>query len=174
MDRCWFLRFWCAKRSDDQKQWNFYEVLGFWLASVSNCVGKSRILHVHVGYYRPQRSWAKVMFLQVSVILLTGEGLPQCMLGCQTPPQTRQIPPDRAYPPGPGRPPWTRQTHPPPGPGRPPSDQADTPLDQADPSGTRQTPPSIGSMSGRYASYWNAFLFFNAVAFSLFHFDFFS
>ena len=34
-------------------------------------------------HYRPQRSWAKVMFLQASVILLTGGGgsLPQCMLG---------------------------------------------------------------------------------------------
>ena len=138
MDRCWFLRFWCAKRSDDQKQWNFYEVLGFWLASVSNCVGKSRILHVHVGDYRPQRSWAKVMFLQVSVILLTGEGLPQCMLGCQTPPPR----PGRSHqtghtPLGQADPPWTRQTHPPPGPGRPPSDQADTPW-------TRQTPPGPG------------------------------
>ena len=76
-------------------------------------------------------------------------------------------------PPGPGRPPrdqtdppWTRQT-PPPGTRQtpPPRDQADTPA-------TRQiTPPphpreedcSIRSMSGRYASYWNAFLFFSAI-----------
>ena len=29
----------------------------------------------------PQRSWGKVMFLQASVILLTGGCLPQCMLG---------------------------------------------------------------------------------------------
>ena len=72
--------------------------------------------------YRPQRSWAKVMFLQASVILSTGGGgsLPQCMLGCQTPP-------------GPGTP---RTRHPPP--------EADA---------------RIRSMSGRYASYWNAFLF---------------
>ena len=42
-------------------------------------------------YYRPQRSWAKVMFLQASVILSTGEGcLPQCMLGC--PPPSEQTP----------------------------------------------------------------------------------
>ena len=31
---------------------------------------KSLIFH----FYRPQRSWVKVMFLQASVILLTGEG----------------------------------------------------------------------------------------------------
>ena len=42
-------------------------------------------------YYRPQRSWGKVMFLHLSVILFTGGGcLPQCMLEYtplgQTPP----------------------------------------------------------------------------------------
>ena len=62
---------------------------------------------------------AKVMFLQVSVILLTGGCLPQCMLGY----------------------------HPP----------------RADPSPREQNPreadSGIRSMSGRYASYWNAFLF---------------
>ena len=108
---------------------------------------------------------AKVMFLHVSVILLTGGSL-------ENPPQTRQTPRDQ------GEPPWTRQTppgtkenpppdqgEPPPGPGRnPPWDQAGTPP------GPRRTPPtgpgtppgeehcSIRSMSGRYASYWNAFL----------------
>ena len=55
-------------------------------------------------------------------------------------------------PPGPGRPPQTRQT--PLGPGRPP--------DQADPPGPgrlpREADSSIRSTSGRYASYWNAFL----------------
>ena len=106
-------------------------------------------------FYRPQRSWVKVMFLQASVNLLTGGGV--CLSACWDArlPQTRQTP-------RPGRPPWdqadprTRQT---------PRDQADTPWDQADPLDqadpppwTRQTPPSIWSMSGRYASYWNAFL----------------
>ena len=47
-------------------------------------------------FYRPQRSWAKVMFLQVCVILFTGGCLPQCMLGYHPPgadtPQD-QIPP---------------------------------------------------------------------------------
>ena len=88
----------------------------------------------------------KVMFLHVCVILFTGGGL-------------------RAgrTPPGQEEPPWAGRT--PPGPGRPPSrenppDQADPPPDQAD-----TTPPPheadsrIQSTSGRYASYWNAFLF---------------
>ena len=77
-------------------------------------------------------------------------------------PRTRETPRDQAEPPrprrtppGPGRPPRTRQNPPrprrtPPGPGR-------------HPPGPRRTPPeedcSIRSMSGRYASYWNAFLF---------------
>ena len=103
-----------------------------------------RTLFAHNGhflgvYYRPQRSWAKVMFLQASVILLTGGGLPQCMLG---------------YPPGPDPPlaPLVHPLwHPPPlwhlPSGTPPSG---TPPPRAD--------PGIRSMSGRYASYWNAFL----------------
>ena len=67
---------------------------------------------------------AKVMFLQVCVCP-QGGCLPQCMLGCHTPP-------------GPGRhPPRTRQTP-------LPLDQVDTPRDQADPPGTRQTPPDQG------------------------------
>ena len=83
------------------------------------------------------------MFLQVSVCPQGGGCLPQCMLGCHTPPGIRQTPPL-----GPGRPPGTRQT--PLGPGRPPRDQpdlgyhtpldqADTPPDQANPPGTSQT-----------------------------------
>ena len=86
----------------------------------------------------------------------------------ENPPQTRQTPlPWQGEPPGPGRPPrpgrhpWQGET---------PRNQADTPPDQADPPRpgrppprTRQTPweedCSIQSiMSGRYASYWNAFL----------------
>ena len=117
--------------------------------------------------YRPQRSWAKVMFLQACVCPQGGV-LPQCMLGYhppgrppldQAPPRTRHLPWDQAdTPPGPGRhTPRTRQTppdqadsprpgrhHPPPGPGRPPPREADS---------------RIRSTSGWYASYWNAFLF---------------
>ena len=97
---------------------------------------------------------AKVMFLQVCVCPQGGGCLPQSMLGCQTPPQDQGEPPPR-----PGR------ENPP-----PPQDQGESPRDQGEP--PRQTPPgpgrhpppweadfSIQSMSGRYTSYWNAFLF---------------
>ena len=54
---------------------------------------------VFLHYYRPQRSWGKVMFLQASVILLTG-GV--CLSACwdtTTTPPLKQTPPRRAYTP---------------------------------------------------------------------------
>ena len=127
---------------------------------------------IKMAYYRPQRSWAKVMFLQASVILSTGGGcLPQCMLGCQPPRDQRPTPPTRQTPPGTRDPsPSPRPGRHPPGPEAHPPDQRPTPRpgrhppDQADPPGPGRPPPpreadaSIRSMSGRYASYWNAFL----------------
>ena len=65
-------------------------------------------------YYRPQRSWGEVIFSQAPVILFTGGGLPQCMLGYH-PPSRRQDRP--APPPGKADPP-ARQT--PPGKADPP------------------------------------------------------
>ena len=66
--------------------------------------------------YRLQRSWAKVMFLQASVILSTGGGLPQCMLEYHPPlpPGPDQTPPDQAPPP-PSRPPQEQTPTPPSG-----------------------------------------------------------
>ena len=98
--------------------------------------------------YRPQWSWAKVMFLQASVILSTGGGcLPRCMLGY--PPRTR-------HPPGADTP----QSRHPPRADTPP--EADTPLWEQTPPRTRHPPweadSGIQSTSGWYASYWNAFL----------------
>ena len=58
--------------------------------------------------------------------------------------------------PVPGRPPLD-QADTPPRPGRHPPDQVDTPPDQADT--PQEADSSIRSTSGRYASYWNAFLF---------------
>ena len=89
-----------------------------------------------IHFYRPQRSWAKVMFLQACVCP-RGGGL-----------HAGITPPGPDHPP-PTRPPQSRS------PGTRPS-----PRDQAPP---EQTPPreadaSIRSMSGRYASHWNAFL----------------
>ena len=83
---------------------------------------------------------AKVMFLQASVIPLTGGCLPHCMLGYtpqeQTPPQDQVHPPGpgatpQQTPPGPGTPPKSRhppktRTHPPPRP-RTPLKTRDTP-----------------------------------------------
>ena len=69
-------------------------------------------------FYRPQRSWAKVMFLQGSVILLTGGVSASVQAGIHppragTPPKTRNTPQGR----------YTTQDQvhpPPPGPGTPP------------------------------------------------------
>ena len=134
--------------------------------------------------YRPQRSWAKVMFLQVSVILSTGGGSASVHAGIpppweQTPPRSRpprdQAPPTTEPPgadtrPGPGTPrdqtPQSR--HPPRADTPPPWEQKPSPRSRHPPRSRNpppeQTPPreadaSIRSMSGRYASYWNAFLF---------------
>ena len=61
------------------------------------------LLDVAMIYYCPQRSWGKVIFLQASVILLTGGCLPQCMLGYHPPPGSRhpheQTPPEQTLPP---------------------------------------------------------------------------
>ena len=85
----------------------------------------------------------------------------------ETPPGPRRTPQDQADTPLAGRTPPA---------GRPPQDQGEPPWDQADPPGPRRTPQDqapapgrenpptreedciIRSMSGRYASYWNAFL----------------
>ena len=66
-------------------------------------------------YYRPQRSWAKVIFLQASVILLTGGCV--CLSACW---DTHKHPPE-------SRPPW-EQTPP----------RADTPQNQTP---RNQVPP---------------------------------
>ena len=92
------------------KTWTFIAFIFFWT------------------FYRLQRSWGKVMSLHVSVILSTGEGLPQCMLGYTPPPPPRpRSDPRTRHPP--------RSRHP-----------------------QEQTPRSsacweIWATSGRYASY---------------------
>ena len=92
---------------------------------------------------------AKVMFLLVSVILSTGgRCLPQCMLGYPPgadTPQGRHHPPEQTSPLG---------TDTPLGADTP---RADTPREQTPT--PRKADSSMRSMSGRYASYWNAFLF---------------
>ena len=114
-------------------------------------------------FYRPQRSWAKVIFSQACVKNSVhgggGEGgcLPQCMVGYTpkdqaAPPGTRQTPPSRHHPPGSGSPPGTRQTtppppgqaNPPPGPGRPPMPPSGADTPQAAPLGTGRPPLGPG------------------------------
>ena len=111
---------------------------------------------------------AKVIFLHLSVILFTGGCLSQCMLGYHTPlgadtPQSRKHSPPEQTPPTPPEqtPPGSR--HPPEQ--TPPGDRhplRQTPPQSRHPPGTRHPPlqeadSGIRSMSGRYASYWNAF-----------------
>ena len=81
-----------------------------------------------------------------------GGSLPQCMLGCHPPGA------DTLSPPGADTPPPREQTHHPPGSRHTTPPGADTPPPR------EQTPRSrafyeIRSTRGRYASYWNAFLF---------------
>ena len=117
----------------------------------ARCILLECILVVH--YYRLQRSWDKVMFLQVSVILLMGGGGTSPSLQEQTtPPRAdppRADPPGSRHLPGVDHPPGSRH-HPgskPPW-SRPP--WADTP---------RPACCEIRSTCGWYASYWNAILF---------------
>ena len=114
-------------------------------------------------YYRPQRSCGQgYVFTRVCDSVHRG-GLWQ---GEPPPPPGRETPLGRENPPGRETPPLARRH--PPGQGdtplgrRPP--QGDTPPGKEAPSPSppgRETPPPPGirSMNGRYASYWNAFLF---------------
>ena len=98
-----------------------------------------------------KRSCGKVMFLQVSVILLTGGGVGGWVSqdALQAPPPPQMENPPMENPPG-----WrTPLDGEPPPDGEPPDGE---PPRMENPPGWR-TPPR--SMCGRYASYWNAFLF---------------
>ena len=97
---------------------------------------------LHVYFYRPQRSWGKVMFSQACVILFTGGVSASCWDATL---------PRKQTPPGSRHPPDTPQ-------GADTTPRADT--------SQKQTPPpppeacwEIRSTRGRYASYWNAILF---------------
>ena len=106
-------------------------------------------------FYRLQRSWAKVMFLQASVILSTGGGSASVHAGIPHPPGSDT--PQEQTPPPQSRSPL----------GADPPHRADTPQDQT-PHGSRHPPDQtplpqeadsgIRSTSGRHTSYWNAFL----------------
>ena len=97
-------------------------------------------------------------YVFTGVCLSRGGCLPHSMLGYTPSRDTRARHP---LPPGTrGRPPPTRGRHPP-----PPRDRRQTPPGQTPPPDQGQTPScavhaGIQSTSGRYASNWNAFLFF--------------
>ena len=102
------------------------------------------------------------MFLQASVCPQGGWGrLPQCMLGYH--PSGADTPPGSRHPPG-SRPPGSR--HPPGGqplqeqtPPRTDTPQEQTPRREQTPPRSRHPSARYGHCCGRYASYWNAFLF---------------
>ena len=108
---------------------------------------------IELDHYRPQRSCGQAnIFTPVCHSVHRG-GF--CLSACWN---TTPHPPDQADT---SHPPRTRQTpprqgRPPPGPGRPPQTRHPPPPDQAPPP---EADSSIRSTSGRYASYWNAFLF---------------
>ena len=123
--------------------------------------------------YRPQRSCGQGnIFTPVCHSVHRG-GLPHCMLGCHPPaketPPAREAPlprrpPRRRHPPAKETPP--RRRHP----WKEAPPQKETPLEGGIPlwkeapppreASPRKghPPPGTRSMSGRYASYWNAFL----------------
>ena len=102
-----------------------------------------RIMSYLHSCYRPQRSCEGYVFTPVCQSFVHRGGV--CPIACwDTPPRTKN-----KHPPGP-----KADTPTPPGPKADPQDQRQTlPQDQ------RQTPPGDGYCCGRYASYWNAFLF---------------
>ena len=131
----------------------------------------------HFCSYRPQRSCGQgYVFTRVCDSVNRGEGVsgeppqpgrPPWDQGepprdQADPPGPRRTPPEpRRTPPGPGRPPnppWDQGEPPPRGPRRTPPRPRRPPQNQADPPPPREEHCSIPSMSGRYASYWNAFL----------------
>ena len=95
---------------------------------------------------------AKVMFLQVSVCPQEGWGcLPQCMLGYHMPPEQTHIPTGSRHP---------SRSRPPPEQVPPGADTPEqTPPPKQTPPRSRHPPPRYSHCCGRYASYWNAFLF---------------
>ena len=147
---------------------------------------KSRIKYVRmqsINFYRPQRSWGKVIFSVACVknsVHSGGSTWAGASSEAGTPPSRYRHPPWAGVPPSPGQIPlW--QVHPP---GkytpRASTPRAGTSPWAGTPPGQVHTPGSIAcqeirTTSGRYASYWNAFLlyvFFAKKSLSMFFFQF--
>ena len=98
---------------------------------------KWRYSHDSGNFYRPQRSWAKVMFLQASVILLTWGGV--CLSACWDAHPPGADTPLGADTPRTRHPPGTRHPHGADTPGSRHPPRADTPWEQTPP----RSPPGI-------------------------------
>ena len=135
----------------DTRLWKHY-LSATSFADGNNC--QLRLENIFMHKYLPQRSCGQgYVFTRVGHSV-NRRGLPQCMLGYPRGPGRHR--------PGPERPPGTRET---------PQDQGHTPQDQRDPPGPgRPLPPKqtsgIRLMSGRYTSYWNAFLVYSKFSLS--------
>ena len=144
--------------------------LRLWVAKQLSMSVLLVLISEDVYFYRPQRSCGQgYVFTRVCDSVHRGgspgrhppdQGEPPNQAdppGRDNPPSDQaDTPPDQADPPQPGRPPRTRQT--------PPGTRQTSPQQGEPPLGPGRPPPpeedcSIRSMSGRYASYWNAFLF---------------
>ena len=135
------------------RQWRWFTIICFVKAnntSFSNA--KKTTIKNNTNYiFTVRNKVAKVMFLQASVCPQRGGGGGVCLSACwdTTPPRSR--PPRSRHP--------LEQTPPPP--------RADTPQSRhplgVDTPPQEQTRPRYGHCCGRYASYWNAFLFHNRI-----------
>ena len=98
-------------------------------------------------YYRPQRSWAKVMFLQAPVILSTERGgcLPQCKQGYHSHPPT----PWEQTPPGADTPPDQTPTRPDPPGAYAPNPREQRPPEPTTPPGAHPQPPGADTPPGK-------------------------
>ena len=97
-----------------------------------------------------------IMFLLVSVILLTGgRGLPQCMLGRRHLSPRKEAPREGNTPPEGGT--LGKEALP----GKEALREGGTPPPRKKhPPGRKHPPTGIRSMSSRYASYWNSYLLY--------------
>ena len=107
------------------------------------CVATLNLVSNTVSYYRPQRSWGKVIFFEMCVKNSVHRGtLPHCMLGYTPPPKAEVDPPLGLDPLGSGTP------H--------PRDKRQAPPKTRPPQ--RSACLETWATSRRYASYWSAIL----------------
>ena len=136
------------------------------LSDSPNSLNSLKVL-LHTCFYRPQQSCECYVFTCVCLSTRGGGHLPQCMLGYhhpqeQTPPPWSRPPreqnPLEQTPPSPGadNPSWEKT---PPGADTPPRSRHHPPCEQTTPWDQSNPPRRDGHFCGRYASYWNAFLF---------------